>query len=149
MGGAGSGRIQSRERELIENCDSLDIAFISRLDYTFFPVYASIETDSGREFLFIDYNTSIIGPRFNLIDRFELTKTNPYFGGERNWIICNNCKRRVRKLYRPDSESFFKCRVCHDLMYKSQESNIYDGWLRKVSNANGLSPRRYENVLLS
>jgi hypothetical protein len=145
MGGGGSGRIKSRDRELIENCDSLDIAFISRYGLTIFPVYASIETDSDRPLLLIDYNTSIIGPKFEFIDRFELTKTNPHFGGQRYWIICNECGKRVRKLFRPDFERLFKCRHCYPyLMYQSQESNVYDGWLRKAAIGNGMSPRQYE-----
>jgi hypothetical protein len=144
MGGSGSGRIKSRDRELIENCDSLDIAFISHYGLTIFPVYASIEADTGRDLLLIDYNTSIIGPRFNFIDRFDLAKTHPHFGGQRYWIICNQCGKRVRKLYRPDSKRLFQCRSCYDLFYRSQESNVYDGWLRKTAIGNGMSPRQYE-----
>ena len=149
MGGSGSGRIKSRDRELIENCDSLDISFISRYGFTIFPVYASIETESGKDFLLIDYNTSIIGPRFDYIDRFELTKTIPFFGGQRQWIQCNQCKRRVRKLYRPDSKRLFQCRSCYDLFYRSQESNVYDGWLRRMSRNMGLKPGQVQKVLLN
>ena len=149
MGGSGSGRIKSRDRELIENCDSLDISFISRYGFTIFPVYASIESDSDRPFLLIDYNTSILGPRFDFIDRFELTKTIPFFGGQRQWIQCNQCKRRVRKLYRPDSKRLFQCRSCYDLFYRSQESNVYDGWLRRMARNMGLKPGQVQKVLLN
>jgi hypothetical protein len=29
-------------------------------------------------------------------------------------------------------------------MYNSQESNCYDGWLRKTANGYGLSPKKFE-----
>jgi hypothetical protein len=52
----------------------------------------------------------------------DLTKTYPYFGGERFWFLCV-CGRRVGRLYLT-SEMVFLCRVCCDLTYQSaQEHN--------------------------
>ena len=43
MGGMGSGRKKSRERDLVEDCDSLDIGFISKYGFTIYPVLAELE----------------------------------------------------------------------------------------------------------
>jgi hypothetical protein len=149
MGGMGSGRTKTRNRELIENCQFLDIGFISKYGWTFYPIYAFIENEDDKEFLFLDYSINWFRLKLNFIDKMEIDKTNPYFGGQRRWIICNGCGKRVRKLYRPESKTFFKCRNCFDLMYKSQESNVYDGWLRKTSKRFGLKPKQLDNLIFN
>ena len=51
--------------------------------------------------------------------------TNPNFGGRRWWFQCpvnageGNCGNRVRKLYLPRKETYFGCRKCHVLAYRS------------------------------
>ena len=145
----GSGRKKTRYRELIENCQSLDISFLSKHGWTFYPIYAFIENDADKEFLFLDYSINWFRLKLEFIDKMEIDKTYPYFGGQRYWVICNCCGKRVRKLYRPESKTFFKCRECHDLMYQSQESNVYDGLRRKMAKANGLTPRNYEKMVFS
>ena len=144
MGGMGSGRPKTRERELLENCQLLDIGFISsNYGCTFYPIYAFLKNEGDKEFLFLDYSINWFRLKLDYIDKMEIDKTDAYFGGQRKWIICN-CGKRVRKLYRPESKTLFKCRICHDLMYQSQESNVYDGWLRKTANGYGLSPKKFE-----
>ena len=144
MGGMGSGRPKEKgEREIIENCQYLDIGFISKYGWTFYPIHAYINNDDDKEFLFLDYSINWFRLKLNFVDKMEIATTYPHFGGCRKWIICN-CGKRVRKLYRPESKTFFKCRNCHDLMYQSQESNVYDGWLRKTANRHGLTPKNYE-----
>ena len=77
----------------------------------------------------------------------EIDKTYPYFGGTRSWIICN-CGKRVRKLYRPLNRRYFRCRHCYDyLIYQSQESNVYDGFRRKMAKANGMTPKQYDRMV--
>jgi hypothetical protein len=147
MGGYGSGRPKTRERELIENCQWLDIDFISKHGWTFYPIYAFIENEDDKEFLFLDYGINWFRLRLNFIDKMEIDKTYPYFGGTRRWIICNGCGKRVRKLYRPESKTLFKCRICHDLYYSSQESNVYDGFRRKMAKVNGMSPMQYDKLV--
>jgi LSD1 subclass zinc finger protein len=55
--------------------------------------------------------------------RLESTPTNFY--GERWWFTCPlivdgvTCERRVGKLYLPPGARYFRCRVCHDLTYRS------------------------------
>jgi len=41
----------------------------------------------------------------------------------------------------------FGCRKCHDLMYQSQESNVYDGFRRKMANVNGMSAVEYDRMV--
>ena len=148
MGGLGSGRPKLRERELIENCQFLDINSISKFGGTLYPICTFIENENDKEFLFLDYNINWFRLKLNFIDKMEIDKTYPYFGGTRNWIICK-CKKRVRKLYRPLNRRYFRCRHCHDLMYQSQESNVYDGWLRKTSKRFGLTPKHLDRLIFS
>ena len=147
MGGMGSGRKKRRERELIENCQFLDIGFISKYGWTFYPIYAFIEDEGDKEFLILDYSINWFRLKLEFIDKMEIDKTYPYFGGQRYWVISNCCGKRVRKLYRPESKTLFKCRHCFDLMYLSQESNVYDGIRRKLAAARGMTPKQYDRMV--
>ncbi len=57
--------------------------------------------------------------------RVELTTTPCNLGGIRFWFLCplveNSvpCGKRVRKLYLPPGESYFACRSCYNLTYRS------------------------------
>ena len=94
MGGDGSGRPKTRERILVEDCDYLDISFISKHGFWFDPVFTEIETLDGKEYLTIYYNKYLFGPRLDLIEHIELEKTYPYFGGERLWLKCPGCGKK-------------------------------------------------------
>lgn len=50
-----------------------------------------------------------------------LTYTRPYFGGTRVWFVCPQCKRTVAKLYLAPGYSFFWCRRCLGLSYRSRQ----------------------------
>jgi hypothetical protein len=84
-----------------------------------------------------------------LIEHIELEKTSCNFGGQRYWMKCPGCGKRVRKLYSPPHKTYFRCRTCYDLIYQSQESNVYDGWLRKTAKKHGLTPKKYEKVVFT
>ena len=146
MGGMGSGRKKIRERDLVENCDSLDISIISKYGMWFNSVFTEIEDIDGQKVLWIHYNTDLLGRRLHKKVYIDIVKSSPHFGGERSWLKCPGCGKRVRKLYRPPLKMkiLFKCRECHDLMYLSQKSNVFDGWLRKTANGYGLSPKKFE-----
>jgi uncharacterized C2H2 Zn-finger protein len=148
MGGVGSGKKTTRTRALVEDCDTLDVSFISRYGFTIYPVLAEIKNDANKECLFIDFNRYITGPRYDYIQKVEIVRTYPHFGGERYWLKCPNCERVIRILYRPESEILFKCRICCDLFYSSQKSNKYDGWLRKTSKGFAMSPKQYEKMVV-
>ena len=59
--------------------------------------------------------------------RVELVTTPCHYGGKRYWFICplssrgKRCGRRVGVLYK--SGSYFGCRHCHSLCYRSQNQN--------------------------
>jgi len=46
------------------------------------------------------------------------------------------CNKRVTKLFRPPFSSYFGCRLCHDLTYKScQEGYLkekYSRWMKEM-----------------
>ena len=134
MGGLGSGRIKTRDRTLIEDCEWLDINEISKYGFILYPAFAFIEADGNKKHLFISHSFNYQSELIPIKERIPLTKTSPNFGGERFWFLCPDCNRRVRKLYRPENKLYFRCRICYDLMYQSHESNVYDGWLRKNQN---------------
>ena len=83
----------------------------------------------------------------------------PNFGGRRWWWVCpvgkNNpsCKRKVMKLYLPPHASYFGCRTCYDLTYRScQESHKYDGLYASLAASMsdthpGLTGKEVERVL--
>ena len=147
MGGDGSGRSKTRERDLIEDCDCLDINEIAKDGFTIHPAIAFIENNDGKQCVFVKCSFDGINC-VNHKSRIALTKTYPYFGGERYWFICPQCGKRVGKLFRHESKSEYKCRLCHNLMYSSQESNVYDSWLKKMSKISGLTPKQFERSYL-
>jgi hypothetical protein len=55
----------------------------------------------------------------------SLTATSPNYGWLRWWFLCpawknwGPCRRRVGKLYRPEFASYYACRHCHVLTYRS------------------------------
>ena len=57
--------------------------------------------------------------------KIELVSTPCHFGGVRWWFICPlwkngvHCGRRVGKLYLPGNATYFGCRHCYNLTYKS------------------------------
>jgi hypothetical protein len=147
MGGCGSGRKKTRERELVENCDSLDISVISQYGWSFYPIFGKTEKVDDKEFLLINYNKYWFGKRLDLIEHIEIEKTYPYFGGSRYWMRCPGCEERVQKIYSPPTKTLFRCRKCYDLMYQSQESNVWDGIRRKLAKANGMTPMQYDRMV--
>src|SRR6516162_5756583 len=54
-----------------------------------------------------------------------LTATRTSFNALRWWFLCpflkegHSCNRRVGKLYLPPRGTYFGCRHCHDLTYRS------------------------------
>jgi hypothetical protein len=76
------GRPKTRERESIENCQFLDIGFISKYGCTFYPIYAFIEKEDDKEFLFLDYSINWFRLKLDFVDKMEIDKTYPYFGGQ-------------------------------------------------------------------
>jgi hypothetical protein len=55
-------------------------------------------------------------------NRLETTATGRY-RGQRMWMLCPECGRRCGKLYLPPEASWFGCRDCHDLTYRSSQES--------------------------
>ncbi len=59
--------------------------------------------------------------------KIKITTTPCYFGGVRYWFVCPlihdgiACNRRVAILYLPSGASYFGCRHCYNLTYKTQQ----------------------------
>jgi hypothetical protein len=51
--------------------------------------------------------------------RVQLARTPCNFGGERYWFLCPLCGRQVANLYLPAGGTYFGCRHCYDLTYRS------------------------------
>ncbi len=60
----------------------------------------------------------------------RLTYTTPYFGGYWPWFLCPTCSRRCKLLYRRKGE--LACRICHDLVYRSQLEGRKERLLRRA-----------------
>ena len=66
-------------------------------------------------------------------ERIALTATPCRYGGKRWWLLCPpSNKHRVTKLYAPYSSPFFKCRNCHELIYRSQRVESPLRWMRRI-----------------
>ena|SRR5260370_19481903 len=69
------------------------------------------------------------GTETRFVEPILLSSTVPNFGGVRWWFICPliedglACKRRVKKLFLPPSETYFGCRACYRLTYESAQSH--------------------------
>ena len=75
-------------------------------------------------------------------ERIAFNWTPCNYGGERQWLICPHCGRRVAVIY--GLESGFLCRHCYSLPYSSQSEGHIDRMMRKgrkiskrIENENG------------
>jgi hypothetical protein len=57
------------------------------------------------------------GQRRQVAEPIEVTRTHCHFGGQRVWFICPGCGARRALLHAVGG--VFRCRVCHDLAYRS------------------------------
>ena len=72
--------------------------------------------------------------------RFETTWTETAFGGQREWFLCPDCKRRCAIIYRADHEPRWGCRLCLRGRYRSEHMSPKDRRLHaafKVRNRLG------------
>lgn len=76
---------------------------------------------------------SVLNDRLDCMTLFSLrqrsplelrfTSSSPHFGGQRYWLLCPRCGKRVGKLYRPKMADRFECRHCHRLTYTSSQTH--------------------------
>ena len=69
----------------------------------------------------------------------RLDRTSCHLGGTRAWFKCRGCDGRVAVLLLRDQR--FRCRLCHDLPYRSQsEGAIWRAWRGQVKLERRLGP---------
>ena len=164
MGGYGSGSHFSWDKKYtVEEACTLDIKTINQ-NYT-----KDVNFCSGR----ITWNRVrtkeiILIVNYTILDQLcklefagtptqsiSITRTNPYFGGFRNWFICplwrngQPCNNRVSMLHRAPNSNCFGCRTCQNLTYEScQDSHKYDAFLMPIRNRLGYSHKEAINYML-
>lgn len=136
MGALGSGR--KRSRRTVESCLSINL-FKLQKDGLLIKGCSGILTwhrsDSGKDVGSISF--TYWGDHLELNFRAEhepvrqtvpITSTPCHFGGERLWLQCPSCRRRVATLH--VNARLFLCRQCHDLVYEVQREEIWDRAIR-------------------
>ncbi len=85
------------------------------------------EAPGGALEILLSYSMTdrVTGETTPVIEPIHLVTTACHFGGERYWFLCPlrrgavACCRWVGKLYLPPRATYFGCRHCHDLTYRS------------------------------
>lgn len=67
--------------------------------------------------------------------RLRLDSTPCNLGGNRTWLLCPRCSKRVAVLYGWDS---FQCRTCNGAHFKSQSETTHDRALRRAGKTRRL-----------
>lgn len=113
MGGIGSGR--HAWRSTLEDCQVLDIRQLRRR-----PGFA------GAEEIRLCFQVHVAGERHDVTQTVHINHIRRHLGGSFALFVCPGrdtacCERNAAKLY--SRGSYFLCRACHDLAYKSQSED--------------------------
>ena len=145
------GRWSYSNRDVVEDCKTIDIPWLSRHGYLpgfktggitwnngfsgakssiGIEVSANRERYRGNHLRLIYTQTDFYTKEKTDLDyKVELVTTPCNFGGVRYWFICpltvngRSCDRRVAKLYMPPGSRYFGCRHCHNLTYRCQKEH--------------------------
>ena len=134
MGGIGSGRHWACKRATVEQCLTLNI---DTLDLSHRPCGKVCWYREGKEICAVTYaldeGKSVLTLYDPVRQNVPLVTTETFFGGDRYWFSCPNCRRRVGRLHLPHGKSWFFCRRCWDLTYEScQLSHSFDSFFLKM-----------------
>ncbi len=142
------GRHSWSDKKTVEECKSLDLSWLNRQGYLCGSWWGTIQwkntlgevTSSisimvsvtregfGEDYVRLSYSQT---DRFtkekkkDLDYKIELVTTPCHFGGVKYWFVCplvangRYCGRRVAKLYLPGGQTYFGCRHCYNLTYRS------------------------------
>ena len=154
------GRYYSNKKSIVEDCRSVNVAFLKKHGYFSGDAYRSgtirWSNSQGEETGSIGIAVSLAeGERYaqftyTITDRYSgektpcdyhvrLTTTPCNLGGVRYWFVCPlssngvSCDRRVGTLYCPPGAKYYGCRHCYDLSYDSRNEPHwarYSGWER-------------------
>ena len=104
----------------------------------------------GEDYVQLTYTQTktATGEKKDLDYKIQLVTTPCHFGDVRFWFICplwkdgEYCGRRVGKLYLPGNGTYFGCRHCYNLTYRSCKEHD-----SRVSSLMKLPPRELEKFL--
>jgi len=105
----------------------------------------------GNNLILTHYTVGLDRIRTDYKDLVSIVRTPSEVGGERVWFMCPWCYRKVRKLYLSPQGEHFRCRICHNLSYRSQTRLA--PWpegerLRKKLDTLRIGSRRYMKTFL-
>ncbi|WP_156920652.1 hypothetical protein [Thermicanus aegyptius] len=89
----------------------------NQIRWTWLKNHSSLATIS----LWIRNDSILIAGNSIMITTVNLTHTACNYGGTRPWFKCPACRQRVGKLYL--ANGIFRCRICHNLTYKSCQAS--------------------------
>ena len=141
MGGYGSGRKQTRD--CTDEYIRLDVRWLRRQGYLRYERstmvhwsrrgerFASVSIDASKGQLILRYKTRCLGGEWQNKNYHPVAVewTPCHFGGNRAWLRCPACGRRVAILY---GATIFACRHCLQLAYESQRKAPHYRALRKA-----------------
>lgn len=149
MGGYGSGRHWFSKKTPVEECLTLSVEDFTKGDLlrprtssvrwlrggaeTAYLVYSV--RDMGGSIYVLTLHSPIIhrDQTIRITQNIHLVTTKLCAGGKRYWFLCPNCNRRVGRLHLPYGMSYFFCRRCYDLTYRScQESHTLDWFFAEI-----------------
>jgi hypothetical protein len=130
LGGIGSGRkYYGDAKDTVDSCYSIDIHYLARnglllpgrsISLTWSSSTrkkASIEVQTTAECLILNYKVN----GESICDHVPIIHTPCHYGGNRPWLQCPKCDRRVGKVHL--NGKHFRCRHCYNLAYQSQREN--------------------------
>jgi hypothetical protein len=130
MGGIGSGRRYSFDlQKTVNSCNSIDIHYLNR-NGLLIPghVIKLTWSEHGRKIAAVNGHITteglVLSYRVNgesINELIRIVETPCHYGGNRPWLQCPNCHRRVGKIYLKGKR--FLCRLCYNLAYQSQREN--------------------------
>lgn len=144
MGGRGSGRrYRGTTTTTIEDVKQLDLRYLKRHDLLRPGYVGTLSWSQGGDeigsigfrvtstYLLLSYRYREYGNAWEDVEeRVELAWTPCHYGGQRPWLRCPQCKRRVILLY--DHGRRFLCRHCYGLTYASQHEIPIERLIRKA-----------------
>ncbi len=151
MGGFGSGLWSdvSKRKTSVEQCLVLSVRSLRLSGFLVAGRSGVISWSNAAGEVVGEASIEMMGERLKLADYYvDMVRTGCNYGGGRWWFRCPvsvdgvYCGNRCSKLYLPGGASFFGCRHCYDLTYRScQESHKYDRVFGYIDNVDigGLS----------
>jgi len=144
MGGYGSGYwLGSDKKKTTESNRRIDIRYMKRQGMLKSGTVGLLSwTRNGkqngdinfcmeRDQLILSYRYRFWGGEWEEVEQlvyFDRTACN--YGGERIWLLCPHCLRRVLLLY--GAGKYFLCRHCHNLTYATQQERKKDRLIKKA-----------------